>query len=180
MARSEPAKAAEPRHVMPRPSPCSGKLHFDAYSMVKLVACGVDGNVQSSLPMPRRSRHGSSWLSELPLTHRGRWPNTPGWFGPASSRTARRGGQMPPLKYAHAIPFSVAAWLPEALSKGCLGTLRNRSLKIAKIDQHDGIAAGFEITAAILEIVSKSHKQARYGTEKNVSQMCGTKMNAHL
>ena len=59
-ARSEPAKAAEPRHMMPRPSPCSGKLHFDAYSMVKLVACGVDGNVQSSLPMPRRSRHAAS------------------------------------------------------------------------------------------------------------------------
>ena len=58
--------------------------------------------------------------------------------------------------------------------------VRNRSLKIAKVDQHDGIAAGFEITAAILEIVSKSQKQARYGTEKNVSQMCGTKMNAHL
>ena len=58
--------------------------------------------------------------------------------------------------------------------------VRNRSLKIAKIGQHDGIAAGFEITAAILEIMSKSHKQARYGTEKNVSQMCGTKMNAHL
>ena len=58
--------------------------------------------------------------------------------------------------------------------------VRNRSLKIAKIDQHDGIAAGFEITAAILEIVSKSQKQARYGTEKNVSQMCGTKMNAHF
>ena len=56
--------------------------------------------------------------------------------------------------------------------------VRNRSLKIAKIDQHDGIAAGFEITAAILEIVSKSQKQARYRTEKNVSQMCGTKMNA--
>ena len=46
--------------------------------------------------------------------------------------------------------------------------VRNRSLKIAKIDQHDGIAAGFGITAAILEIVPKSHKQARYGTEKNV------------
>ena len=58
--------------------------------------------------------------------------------------------------------------------------VRNRSLKIAKIDQHDGIAAGFGIAAAILEIVSKSQKQARYGTEKNVSQMCGTKMNAHL
>ena len=58
--------------------------------------------------------------------------------------------------------------------------VRNRSLKIAKIDQHDGIAAGFGIAAALLEIVSKSHKQARYGTEKNVSQMCGTKMNAHL
>jgi hypothetical protein len=58
--------------------------------------------------------------------------------------------------------------------------VRNRSLKIAKIDQHDGIAAGFGIAAAILEIVSKSHKQARYGTEKNVSQMCGTKMNAHF
>ena len=58
--------------------------------------------------------------------------------------------------------------------------VRNRSLKIAKIDQHDGIAAGFGITAAILEIVPKSHKQARYGTEKNVSQMCGTKMNAHF
>ena len=58
--------------------------------------------------------------------------------------------------------------------------VRNRSLKIAKIDQHDGIAAGFEITAAILEIVSKSQKQARYGTEKNVSQMCGTKMNTHV
>ena len=58
--------------------------------------------------------------------------------------------------------------------------VRNRSLKIAKIDQHDGIAAGFGIAAAILEIVSKSQKQARYGTEKNVSQMCGTKMNAHF
>ena len=57
--------------------------------------------------------------------------------------------------------------------------VRNRSVKIAKIDQHDGIAAGFEITAAILEIASKSQKQARYGTEKNVSQMCGTKMNTH-
>ena len=53
---------------MPRPSPCSGKLHFDAYSMVKLVACGVDGNVQSSLSMPERSIRGASRLSELPLT----------------------------------------------------------------------------------------------------------------
>ena len=58
--------------------------------------------------------------------------------------------------------------------------VRNRSVKIAKIDQHDGIAAGFGITAAILKIVCKSQELARYGTEKNVSQMCGTKMNAHL
>ena len=57
--------------------------------------------------------------------------------------------------------------------------VRNRSVKIAKMDQHDGIAAGFGITAAILKIVLKSQELARYGTEKNVSQMCGTKMNTH-
>ena len=58
--------------------------------------------------------------------------------------------------------------------------VRNRSLKIAKIDRHGGIVAGFGITAAILKIVCKSQELARYGTEKNVSQMCGTKMNTHV
>ena len=38
----------------------SAEPHFDAYRMVKLVACGVDGNFQSSLPMPKRSRHAAS------------------------------------------------------------------------------------------------------------------------
>ena len=50
---------------------CDAKYHIDAYLMVKvwtaLWTYGIDGSLQSSLPMPRRSRHGSSWLSELPL-----------------------------------------------------------------------------------------------------------------
>ena len=58
--------------------------------------------------------------------------------------------------------------------------VRNRGLKIAKIDRHGGIVAGFGITVAILKIVRKSQELARYGTEKNVSQMCGTKMNTHV
>ena len=47
---------------------CDAKHHIDAYLMVKVWTYGIDGSLQSSLPMPRRSRHGSSWLSELPLT----------------------------------------------------------------------------------------------------------------
>ena len=46
---------------------CDAKHHIDAYLMVKVWTYGIDGSLQSSLPMPRRSRHGSSWLSELPL-----------------------------------------------------------------------------------------------------------------
>ena len=46
---------------------CDAKHHIDAYLMVKVWTYGIDVSLQSSLPMPRRSRHGSSWLSELPL-----------------------------------------------------------------------------------------------------------------
>ena len=43
------------------------KHQINAYLMSKVWTYGIDGSLQSSLPMPRRSRHGSSWLSELPL-----------------------------------------------------------------------------------------------------------------
>ena len=46
---------------------CDAKHHIDAYLMVKVWTYGIDGSLQSSLPMPRWSRHGSSWLPELPL-----------------------------------------------------------------------------------------------------------------
>ena len=47
---------------------CDAKHQINAYLMVKVWTSGIDGNLQSSLPMPRRSSNGSSWLSELPLT----------------------------------------------------------------------------------------------------------------
>ena len=83
------------------------------------------------------------------------------------------------MRNRHIYVCEVDTYIYEERSFLC-PVVRNRSVKIAKIDQHDGIAAGFGIAAAILKIVSKSQKQARYGTEKNVSQMCGTKMNAHF
>ncbi len=54
--------------MMPRHPHCDGKLHFNVYRMDKLLACGVDGKLQSSLPMPSWSKHCSSRLSELPIT----------------------------------------------------------------------------------------------------------------
>ena len=47
---------------------CDAKHQINAYLMVKVWTYGIDGSLQSSLLMPRRSSHGSSWLSELPLT----------------------------------------------------------------------------------------------------------------
>ena len=47
---------------------CAATHHINAYLMVKVWTYGIDGSLQSSLPMPRRSSLGSSWLSELPLT----------------------------------------------------------------------------------------------------------------
>ena len=47
---------------------CDAKHQINAYLMVKVWTYGIDGSLQSSLPMPRRSSHGSSWLSELPHT----------------------------------------------------------------------------------------------------------------
>ena len=49
---------------------CDAKHHINAYLMVKVWTYGIDGSLQSSLPMPRRSRHGSRWLSELPLAYK--------------------------------------------------------------------------------------------------------------
>ena len=46
---------------------CDAKHHIDAYLMVKVWTYGIDGSLQSSLPMPRRSRHGSSWLQSCHL-----------------------------------------------------------------------------------------------------------------
>ena len=54
--------------MMSRHPHCDGKLHFNVYRMDKLLACGVDGKLQSSLPMPSWSKHCSSRLSELPIT----------------------------------------------------------------------------------------------------------------
>ena len=54
--------------MMLRHPHCDGKLHFNVYRMDKLLACGVDGKLQSSLPMPSWSKHCSSRLSELPIT----------------------------------------------------------------------------------------------------------------
>ena len=54
--------------MMPRHPHCDGKLHFNVYRMDKLLACGVNGKLQSSLPMPSWSKHCSSRLSELPIT----------------------------------------------------------------------------------------------------------------
>ena len=47
---------------------CDAKHHIDAYLVVKVWTYGIDVSLQSSLPMPIRSRHGSSWLLELPFT----------------------------------------------------------------------------------------------------------------
>ena len=47
---------------------CTAKHQINAYLMVKVWTCGIDGSLQSSLPMPRLSSHGSNWLSKLPLT----------------------------------------------------------------------------------------------------------------
>ena len=47
---------------------CAAKHPINAYLMVKVWTYGIDGSLQSSLPMPRRSSHGTSWLSELPVT----------------------------------------------------------------------------------------------------------------
>ena len=54
--------------MMSRHPHCDGKLHFNVYRMDKLLACGVNGKLQSSLPMPSWSKHCSSRLSELPIT----------------------------------------------------------------------------------------------------------------
>ena len=47
---------------------CDAKHQINAYLMVKVWTYGFDDSLQSSLPMPRRLSHGSSWLPELPLT----------------------------------------------------------------------------------------------------------------
>ena len=66
-AQREPSKAHDRWDMMTGHRQCDAKHHIDAYLMVKVWTYGIDGSLQSSLPMPRRSRHGSSWLSELPL-----------------------------------------------------------------------------------------------------------------
>ena len=66
--RSERSNAQHRCHMMPRHPHCDGKLHFNVYRMDKLLACGVNGKLQSSLPMPSWSKHCSSRLSELPIT----------------------------------------------------------------------------------------------------------------
>ena len=55
--------------MMTRHPHCDGKLHFNVYRMDKLLACGVDGKLQSSLPMPSWSKHGS--LAVRAATHIG-------------------------------------------------------------------------------------------------------------
>ena len=49
---------------------CDAKHHIDAYLMVKVWTYGIDGSLQSNLPMPRwRRAMAQAWLSEvLPLT----------------------------------------------------------------------------------------------------------------
>ena len=37
---------------------CAAKHQINAYLMVKVWAYGIDGSLQSSLPMPRWSSHG--------------------------------------------------------------------------------------------------------------------------
>ena len=66
---------------------CAAKHQINAHLMVKVWAYGVDVSLQSSLPMPRRSSHGSSWLSELPLTSV-RWPSI---LGSSAKRNAALG-----------------------------------------------------------------------------------------
>ena len=59
-AHSEPTSAQDRWHMMSRHPHCDGKLHFNVYRMDKLLACGVNGKLQSSLPMPSWSKHCSS------------------------------------------------------------------------------------------------------------------------